>query len=121
MSTRKGLSFVQRSGRSFAVGANQIAKMALSLRAVYEGIAGADDAPTSCCTLETMTPSGSEVWIEALPGTVNMAYPFDEEPLELMSREGVRSPPGLYPVEWAAGEYATLGFSDIRLEITRIL
>ena len=92
------------------MGANQIAKMALSLRAVYEGISGADDAPTSCCTLETTTPSGSEVWIQAMPGTVNMAYPFDEEPLELMSREGVRSPPGLYLVEWAAGEYATLGF-----------
>jgi hypothetical protein len=28
-----------------------------------------------------------------MPGNVNMIYPFAEEPLELLGRRGVRSPP----------------------------
>ena len=48
-----------------------------------------------------------------MPGTINMAYPFTDEPLELLSRRGVRSPSDIYTVEWAAGEYATFGFGDI--------
>jgi len=95
------------------MGANQIARMGPSLGEVYKGISGSDDPPTSCCTLETTTLSGSEVWIQVMPGTVNMVYPFAEEPLELLRRQGVRSPPDIYLVEWAAGEYATFGFGDI--------
>jgi hypothetical protein len=95
------------------VGANQIAEMLPGLSEVYAGVSGPDDAPTSCCTLEAVTASGLEVWIQAMPGTVNMSYPFAEEPFELMRGRGVRSPAGLYMVEWAAGEYATFGFDDI--------
>ncbi|MBA3766310.1 MAG: hypothetical protein H0W99_04845 [Acidobacteria bacterium] len=62
---------------------------------------------------EAMTLSGSEVWIQVMPGTINMAYPFTEEPLELLHRQGIRSPSDIYLVEWAAGEYATFGFGDI--------
>ena len=95
------------------MGANQIAEMEPGLRKVYEGISGPDDPPTSSCTLEATTSSNTTVWIQAMPGTVNMAYPFTDEPLELMRSRGVRFPPDLYLVEWAAGEYATFGFSDI--------
>ena len=95
------------------MGANQIAEMEPSLREVYKGISGEDDPPTSCCTLEATTLSGSEVWVQVMPGTVNMAYPSADEPLELLRRQGVRSPPDIYLVEWAAGEYATFGFGNI--------
>jgi hypothetical protein len=95
------------------MGANQIAEMEPSLSEVYKGISSPDDPPTSCCTLEAMTLLGSEVWIQVMPGTVNMAYPFTEEPLDLLRRQGVRSPSDIYLVEWAAGEYATFGFGDI--------
>ena len=95
------------------MGAHQIAEMEPSLREVYKGVSRPDDPPTSCCTLEALTLSGSEVWIQVMPGTVNMAYPFTEEPLELLRRRGVRSPQDIYLVEWAAGEYATFGFGDI--------
>ena len=95
------------------MGAAQIAEMARSIAKVYEGVTTADDAPTSFCTLEATTSSGQEVWIQALPGNVNVAYPFTQEPMELLRHKGVRSPPDLYLVEWAAGEYATFGFSDI--------
>jgi hypothetical protein len=95
------------------MGANQIAEMEPSLSEVYKGISSPDDPPTSCCTLEAATLSGSQLWIQVMPGTVNMAYPFIDEPLELLRRQGVRSPSDIYLVEWVAGEYATFGFSDI--------
>jgi hypothetical protein len=95
------------------MGANQIAEMEPSVSEVYKGVSGPDDPPTSCCTLEAMTLSGSQVWIQVMPGTVNMACPFTEEPLELLRRRSVRSPSDIYLVEWAAGEYATFGFGDI--------
>ena len=95
------------------MGANQIAEMEPSLREVYKGISGPDDPPTACCTLEAVNLSGSEVWLQVMPGTVNMAYPFTEEPVELLRSRGVRSPAGFYLVEWAAGEYVTFGFDDI--------
>lgn len=95
------------------MGANQIAKMEPCLLAVYEGISSPDDPPTSCCTLDAINFSDTTVWIQAIPGTVNMAYPFTDEPLELMRSRGVRSPPDLYLVEWVAKEYATFGFTDV--------
>ena len=95
------------------MGASQIAEMETSLREVYKGISSPDDPPTLCCSMEAMTISGLEVWIQVMPGTVNMAYPFTDDPLELLRRRGVRSPSDIYLVEWAAGEYATFGFGDI--------
>ena len=95
------------------MGAKQIAEMEPSISEVYKGMSSPDDPPTSCCTLEAVSLSGSEVWIQAMPGTINMAYPFMDEPLERLRRQGVLSPHDIYMVEWTAGEYATFGFGDI--------
>ena len=95
------------------MGARQIAEMGPGLSEVYKGISGPDDPPTACCTFESATQSGSAVWIQALPGNVNMFYPFAEEPLGLLHGRGVRSPSDIYLVEWAAGEYAAFGFGNI--------
>lgn len=95
------------------MGARQIAEMLPGVSEVYKGINSPDDPPTACCTLEALTPSGSEVWIQVMPGTVNMAYPLTEEPLELLGRQGIHGPADMYLVEWKAGEYATFGFDDI--------
>jgi hypothetical protein len=95
------------------MGASQMAAMQPSLSEVYKGISSVDDPPTACCTLEATALSGSQVWIQVMPGTVNMAYPYADEPLELLRRRGVRSPSDIYLVEWAAGEYAAFGFGDI--------
>ena len=94
------------------MGARQIAEMEPGLSEIYKGVSGPDDSPTALCTLESATPSGAAVWIQALPGNVNMAYPLTDEPLELLRRRGVRGPSDIYLVEWAAGEYAAFGFGD---------
>ena len=95
------------------MGADQIAQLARSIAKVYEGVTTPDDAPRFLCTLEATTSSGSPVWIQVLPGNVNMVYPFTEEPHELLRQKGVRSPPDLYLVEWVPGEYAAFGFIDV--------
>ena len=95
------------------MGAAQIAEMEASVREVYRGVSGPDDPPTCCCTVESVNVAGAEVWIQVMAGTVNMGYPFAEEPLGLLRGRGVRGPRGMYLVEWAAGEYATFGFEDI--------
>ena len=95
------------------MGANRIAEMEPCVSEVYKGISSEDDPPTLCCTLEAITLLGSEVWVQVMAGTVNMAYPSAEEPLELLRRQGVRSPPDIYLVEWAASEYATFGFGHL--------
>ena len=95
------------------MGARQIAEMEPGVSEVYKGVSAPEAPPTACCTFESATPSGSAVWIQALPGNVNMGYPFADEPLELLRGRGVRSPAGIYLVEWAAGEYAAFGFGDI--------
>ena len=94
------------------MGARQIAEMERGLSEIYKGVSGPDDPPTACCTLEATARSGAAVWIQALPGNVNMGYPLADEPLNLLGRRGVRGPSDIYLVEWAAGEYATFGFGD---------
>lgn len=95
------------------MGANQIAEIARSLGKIYEGVTNPDDAPKYCCTLESISSSGAQVWIQALPGNVNMCYPNTEEPLEFLRLRGVRCPQDLYLVQWVAGEYAAFGFRDV--------
>jgi hypothetical protein len=95
------------------MGARQVAQMQTLFGEIYAGISGPDDPPPACCTLESANAAGSAVWVQALAGTVNMGYPFAEEPLGLLGRRGVRCPPDTYLVEWAANEYATLGFGHI--------
>jgi hypothetical protein len=95
------------------MGANQIANMEPSLREIYKGISGPDDPPAFCCTMEAMNLTGSRLWVQAMPGTVNMSYPWSEEPLGFLRAQGVRSPLDIYLVEWAAGEFVTFGFANM--------
>jgi hypothetical protein len=95
------------------MGANQIAKIELSLREIYKGVSGPDDPPAFCCTMEAINLSGSRLWVQAMAGTVNMAYPWSKDPLEFLRAQGVRCPLDIYLVEWAAGEYATFGFDNM--------
>lgn len=91
----------------------QIAEMEPSVAEVYEGIKSSDDPPTKCCTVESTTSSGADVWIQVMPGTINMSYPFGGDPLELLRNQCVDTPSDLYLVEWNANEYATVGFKNI--------
>src|SRR4051794_31251345 len=91
----------------------QIFAMEPSIARVHDGVTGPDDAPKISCTFEATSADGLNVWIQALPGTVNMQYPHDADPVKFLPAKGVRAPEDLYLVEWKAGEYATFGFDSL--------
>jgi hypothetical protein len=91
----------------------QIFAMEPSIARVHEGISGPDDAPKMACTFEATSVDDRNVWIQAMPGTVNMQYPHTDDPEQYFPAKGVRAPEDLYFVEWKAGEYATFGFDSL--------
>ena len=95
------------------MGDKQIAAMEPSVAEVYVGITSADQPPTKCCNLNSKSLEGSEVWMQIMPGTVNMSYPFTGDPLELLRNQCVDTPSSLYLIEWNANEFAQVGFDNI--------
>ncbi len=95
------------------MGENQVAAMEPSVAEVYKGVVSSDDPPTHCCTLESTSASGTKTWIQVMPGTVNMGYPFAADPLEMLRNQCVDTPSDLYLAEWDANVYATFNFANI--------
>lgn len=73
---------------------------------------GPDGSPAACGMIEALAATGEHVWIQVLAGTVNMLYPFEDDPLERLRRVGVRSPLGLELIETSAREFATFSVPD---------
>lgn len=69
--------------------------------------------PTHCCTIVSQDAAGSQVWIQALTGSVNMMYPFEQEPLEKLRVSSVRSPLGMELIEWQPTAFATFAVSTV--------
>lgn len=95
------------------MGARQMAEIWKAANEVYEAAGGAGDEPSALCTVEAVTASGDEIWVQLMPGTVNLSYPFTDEPTALLRARGVRLPEDAYLVEWVAGQHATFGFGHI--------
>ena len=74
---------------------------------VGAGDAGAQGAPSRCCTIVAQNASGAPTWIQVLAGTVNMLYPFVGDPLEHLRVCSVRTPHGLELIEWQPTSFAT--------------
>jgi hypothetical protein len=72
-----------------------------------------DAEPTHCCTLEAKNTIGGPVWIQVLAGSVNMHYPFANDPLERIRSCGIRMPVGLELLEWEASSFATFSVASI--------
>lgn len=94
------------------MGARQVAEMLPCVSEACESVEGVE-GPSAFCTLEATNAAGARVWVQVMPGNVNMSYPFADEPLALLRARGVRVPEDAYPIDWAAGEYATFGFAEI--------
>ena len=95
------------------MGANQIATIERNLNEICKDSHDGNEPPLACCTFETTSAQGAPVWIQAMPGTVNMSYGLSADPTELLRNQGVRGPADLYIVDWEAGEYATFGFEGV--------
>ena len=66
-----------------------------------------------CCTIETVNSEGKDVAIQVLQNSINIApYPFSEDPLSRMERNGVMrelGDPELILVDWDTNIYAQVG------------
>ena len=66
-----------------------------------------------CCTIETVNSEGKDVAIQVLQNSINIApYPFSEDPLSRMERNGVMrelGDPELELVDWDTNIYAQVG------------
>jgi hypothetical protein len=66
-----------------------------------------------CCTIETVNSEGKDVAIQVLQNSINIApYPFSEDPLSRMERDGVMlelGDPDLILVDWDTNIYAQVG------------
>ncbi len=66
-----------------------------------------------CCTIETINRDGKDVAIQVLHDSINIApYPFSEDPLSRMERDGVMielGEPELELVDWDTNIYAQVG------------
>ncbi len=82
---------------------------------IEAGAASSDPSaePTHCCTIVSQDATGAQVWIQALTGSVNMTYPFEQEPLEKLRVSSVRSPLGMELIEWQPASFATFAVQTI--------
>ena len=66
-----------------------------------------------CCTIETVNADGKDVAIQVLQDSINISpYPFSEDPLSRMERDGVMlelGDPELELVDWDTNIYAQVG------------
>jgi len=88
-------------------------------RAAIEVSACPDDGdaePTHCCTLEAENTLGAPVWIQVLAGSVNMEYPFANDPVERLRACGLEIPKRLELLEWEASSFATFSITDISVD-----
>ena len=70
-----------------------------------------------CCTIETVNSEGKDVAIQVLRNSINIApYPFSEDPLSRMERNGVMQElgdPDLELVDWDTNIYAQVGIDAL--------
>lgn len=95
------------------MGAIQVKTIEQGVVAAYNEVVGPDQEPGLCCTFETTSAAGELVWIQVMAGTVNMAYPFDDDPVARMRSTGAFGHLKPELIEWNAGSFATWDMAGI--------
>ncbi|HEX2674966.1 MAG TPA: hypothetical protein VHM25_29015 [Polyangiaceae bacterium] len=84
------------------MGADQIAEIAPAVREVVDGFT---QGRNLCATFEVS--GGPDKWIQFTSGTINLAYPVDEDPVLLPAGLGIGPLNSLILVDWAPRTFAT--------------
>jgi hypothetical protein len=97
------------------MGSDQTAAIRPALREIHQAIAnGESDAKNLCATFTV--PEQPGVWVQALHGTINAAYPNPDEPLLFLEREGIQALPDLAVESWQPEQYATFTHGPCSVE-----
>ena len=100
------------------MGTDQIAEIAPGIREVVDGFAEDRDL---CVTFEVT--GEPDRWLQYTTGSINIAYPLDEDPASLPTRLGIDPLKSLALVDWAPRLFATFNIEatlTVR-EIARII
>lgn len=88
------------------MGADQVAAFRPAIREVF---AAAGQGEEWCTTFGVSTES--DRWVQVTPDTLNIAYPYAEQPIDLLQRVGVNRLTDLTLVDWKPHVYATFNYS----------
>ena len=84
-----------------------------AIGAAIRSILNSRSSARLCCTIETVNSEGKDVAIQVLQDSINIApYPFSEEPLSRLERNGVMQElgdPDLELVDWDTNVHAQVG------------
>jgi hypothetical protein len=95
------------------MGAKQCRTIEPGVVAAYETVTGPEAAPGLCCTFEAAMAAGEPVWIQVMAGTVNMQYPFSDDPVARLRRVDAFGPLQPELIEWSADGFATWDMAGI--------
>ncbi len=63
-----------------------------------------------------------DLWIQYVDGQLNLAWPFDRSPDEVLPQRGVRLAGSAFTMSWGAGASAQIGVGDLRVsEVTDLV
>lgn len=89
------------------MGAAQVATIERAVAEACKKVHAEHGQPALCATLTARNGAGAEVWIQVMAGTVNMDYPFPDEPVARLQRVNAFGPLKPSLIGWEAGTYAT--------------
>jgi hypothetical protein len=95
------------------MGASQSRMIEQGVAAAYQKVVGPDQAPGLCCTFEASSAAGAPVWIQVMAGTVNMEYPFADDPAERLRRADAFGHLKPELIDWSANTFATWDMASI--------
>lgn len=89
------------------------------VEAIADLMTAGEKGETLCCTLDTHNGEGTEVSVQVMQGSINIApYAYSDDPLERLETCGALEDLedlDLEVVDWEAGTYATIGIDGLEL------
>ncbi len=73
--------------------------------------ASEDDGNHRCATF--VVSGQDETWVQVMLGTVNLAYPFPDDPIGRLHRHGIPGLPGLVLDSWQPDHFATFSYDKL--------
>ena len=86
----------------------------LAIEPVARDVLGRATAGETICTFTARNAAGEDVWVQLIDGgSLNMLYPFDDDPVKRLAASGVFGTLKPAMIEWEAGNYATFDVHGI--------
>lgn len=95
------------------MGTRQYATIERAVSAACKKVGADGTAPALCATLAARSAAGAEVWVQVMAGTVNLAYPFADDPVARLRQANAFATLEPSLIGWEANAYATFDTGGI--------